>query len=267
MNINKEQIQEDLKSIKKFPLLFILTVITLVVPISIGIWLFMKNIIYNPRLENYESIIRLKNESIDKLKADYGNLIRLKDTIRINDTIRIPEEKVRHISQPNTQPPVQINGNNAVVSQGQFGGQTANTIYNQQPVARTIANYRLKLIEELNKIEPIDYEIQVLANDMESWNLAAEIKDAFESAGWSKKAIIKGYGGIYPPGFTVCRDKATKQSEDITVLLSEAGLKGTLVDDFKKKCCNKIEIFIGPNPDNYSNTKMPEAHLVPREFK
>lgn len=259
----RKSIKEEIDIILKTPKVFIITAVFI-----FGIcWLLFDRVIYKTRLDSANAIIQSKSETIKRLKTDYSNLIKFKDTVRIKDTIRIVDDKIRHVSQPKTQPTVQINGNNAVVSQGQYGGQTANTIYNQRPVARTITNYRTNLIDKLNKIEPIDYDLQVLANDMESWNLAVEIKDVFESAGWPKKPIIKGYGGIYPPGLAICRDKATKQSEEITAIFMEAGLKVAFFDDFKKEHCNKLEIFIGPNPDNYSNPQMPETHLVPREFK
>lgn len=153
-----------------------------------------------------------------------------------------------------------------VVSQYQSGGQTAKSIYNynERPTARTIKDHRDQIIQELKKVEPIDYQIEVLTGDWEAINLATEIKSAFDSAGWNKGSEIRrGIGGTYPPGFAVAYDKPTKQSEIITVALVNAGLYGGIYPDFKQE---KLKIFIGPNPDTYTGSK-PELQWVPRQFK
>ena len=262
--IDRKGLENEISIILKTPRMFIITIIIL----SGLFYLLFDKVIYKTILDNYESIIKMRDESIQKCQSDYNALLKRKDTLKLHDTIRIENEKTKHDftqQESSKQPLIQNYGNGSIVTQNQKGGE--NSVYNERPIARTIKGYRDKMIEELKKLKPIDYGIDVLANDMESWNLAVEIKNAFESAGWKKQNIRRGFGGIYPPGFTVCRDKETKQSEIITVLLLEAGLKGALMDDFKKEHCDKIRIYLGPNPDNYLNTPPQNIEMVPRKFK
>lgn len=161
----------------------------------------------------------------------------------------------------NGQQPDQLTGGN-VVSLNQSGEQTTRNIINERPTARTIKGHRDLVIQELKRVEPIDYDIQALMNDMESYNLACEIKSAMDSAGWRNGQIIRGLGGVYPQGFGVAYDKPTSQSETITAALVDAGLFGGICPDWKQQ---KLEIFIGPNPDNYAEPK-PKLEWVRRKF-
>lgn len=166
------------------------------------------------------------------------------------------------IEDPNSQTDRVINVNSEVVSINQSGGQTANTIINKKPRKRSLSHARDMFISELSKIEPIDYDIQVLMNDMEANSLAQEVKEVFHTAGWNKGEIIKGLGGVYHPGIAISRNIPTKQSEVITVLFIKAGLFCAILDELRG---SKLQIYIGPNPDAYQNNG-PEIQWKKQQF-
>jgi hypothetical protein len=260
VKLNKEEVRKEIKVIKHFPCLFALTVIGIILPLSGGIYLVVDKI-YKTRLESDNEIIRLKNEQIDKIKTDCNNIQKTKDTIKNF------EEKTSYAPQKKNQsiPNVSIHGNDNVVSQNQSGGQTAHTIYNERPVSRTIKKYQNQLIEELKKIQPIDYDIVVASGDREAYDLAIEIKNAFDSAGWiNKRDVNINIGGTYPPGIGIRRDKATRQSELITLTLYNMGLNARMIPKFEG---NNLWIYVGPNPDNYVGGHSGDVVLKKREFE
>jgi hypothetical protein len=148
------------------------------------------------------------------------------------------------VEEPNSEMSSIVNVNSEVVSINQSGGQTARTIINQKPIQRTLKHARSTIISELKNIEPIDYDIQILMNDMEANNLAEEIKEIFHNAGWTKGEIIRGMGGVHPSGITISRNTPTKQSEVITVLFINAGLYCAMWPELRG---TKLGIYIGPN--------------------
>jgi hypothetical protein len=77
MRIDKDKITKEMRIIKRFPCLFVLTVLTVLAPISGAIWFITDQLIYKTRLENSESSNRYYK---DKMQ-------RSKDTIIIRDTI------------------------------------------------------------------------------------------------------------------------------------------------------------------------------------
>ena len=155
-----------------------------------------------------------------------------------------------------------INGD-VVVSTNQSGGQTAKTIINQRPVGRSLKHTREAIIKELKKYEPIDYDIHVLMNDMEAYSLATEIRDILVVAGWPSRKIIRGMGGVYPPGFTVTTNKPSKLSEIMTLVLFNSGLRGGLLEELRG---TKLCIYVGPNPDSYTGQSKPDLYFEPRSF-
>jgi len=155
-----------------------------------------------------------------------------------------------------------IIANPEVISINQSGGQIAKTIINQKPDRRTISHARDMFIAELSKIYPIDYQIQVLMNDMEANSLAKEIKEIFNSAGWSHGDIISGMGGVYPPGITISRHVPCKESEVITELFLKAGLFCAIWPELRGSC---LQIYIGPNPDVYRGGN-PNIQWKKKEF-
>jgi hypothetical protein len=82
MNTPRKTIQDEMNTILKAPRIYAVTIIIL----GGLVWLLFNNVIYKTRLESANSIIQSKTESIDKLKADYSQLLKMKDTIRIRDT-------------------------------------------------------------------------------------------------------------------------------------------------------------------------------------
>jgi hypothetical protein len=153
--------------------------------------------------------------------------------------------------------------NAEVISINQSGGQTAKTIINERPVARSLRNAREAIVMELRKHDPVEYEIHVLMNDIEANNLAKELQDILYSAGWTDGRILQELGGTYPPGFTVSRDKPSKASEVITLVLYNSGLKGAMWPELRG---NKLCIYIGPNPDNYTGDFGRRYVFKPKEF-
>jgi hypothetical protein len=151
-----------------------------------------------------------------------------------------------------------------VFSQNQSGGQTAKTIINKRPKARTIKHARNKIISELKTVEPEYYKIYVLMNDMEAQNLATEIKDVMDTAGWTDGKIEQRLGGKYPPGFTVSCNKPSKAGEVITLALYNSGLHGAMWSELRGE---HLVIYIGPHPDTYSGDFKQNIKLTPREFE
>jgi hypothetical protein len=156
-----------------------------------------------------------------------------------------------------------FNINADVISINQSGGQTAKTIVNHRPVRRTLSHAKNAIIAELRKCNPVELELHTLMNDIEAFELAKEIKEIFDTAGWTTNNIIQGLGGVYPPGFLVTREKPSRESEIITLVLYNSGLKGSLMCEPRgvKHC-----IYIGPHPDNYTGESNNNVYFGPREF-
>jgi hypothetical protein len=124
MNTPRKTIQDEMNTILKAPRIYAVTIIIL----GGLVWLLFNNVIYKTRLESANSIIQSKTESIDKLKADYSQLLKMKDTIRIRDTITVSGKSERQVTKLKASPSVQVTGNNAVVSQNQSGGITTGAV-------------------------------------------------------------------------------------------------------------------------------------------
>ena len=139
--------------------------------------------------------------------------------------------------------------NSTVISLNQSGGQTAKTIVNQRPSKRSFKPHKDLIKYWLNQSPPTAYEIHILMNDLETADLAKELKEIMDEAGWADGEIIKGLGGYYPAGITITRDKESIQSQNILEAIFRTGLKNvTGQAEFKG---DKIRIYIGPNSDNY----------------
>lgn len=139
--------------------------------------------------------------------------------------------------------------NSTVVSINQSGGQTAKTIINQKQIRRTFKPHKDLIKTWLKLTPPTAYAIQILMNDLEAFDLAKELKEIFDEAGWPDGNIIKGLGGYYPPGITITRDKESEQSNNILEVIYRTGLKNVTGQAAFKG--DRIGIYIGPNPDNY----------------
>jgi hypothetical protein len=137
----------------------------------------------------------------------------------------------------------------AIVIKNNIGGQVAHTIINQKPLKRTFKPHKDLITSFLSQTAPYPYVIHILMNDMETSDLAIELKAIFDDAGWTEGSIIKGMGGHYPAGITVTREKETVQSDNVLEAIFRTGLKNVTGEE--KKDVGKIGIYIGPNPDNY----------------
>jgi hypothetical protein len=87
-------------------------------------------------------------------------------------------------------------------------------------------------------------------NDLETADLAKELKEIMDEAGWTDGNVIKGLGGYYPAGITITRDKESEQSNNVLEGIFRTGFKNVTGQAEYKG--DRIGIYIGPNPDNYA---------------
>lgn len=137
----------------------------------------------------------------------------------------------------------------SVVSINQSGGQVARTIINQRPQKRSFTGQEELIGSFLRRVSPYPYEIHVLMNDIETADLARELKSIFDAAGWVDGKIVKGLGGYYPAGITVTRDKDSEAADTVLEALFRTGFKNVTGQAAVKGAA--IGVYIGPNPDAY----------------
>jgi hypothetical protein len=158
-----------------------------------------------------------------------------------------------------------INSPGAIISQNQTGGQIAHKIINQKPDRRTFKPHRNLITSFLKKAPPCPFEIHILMNDLEVADLAKELIEIFDEAGWKDGFVVKGLGGYYPPGVTVTRDQESKQSDNILEAIFRTGFKN--VTGAERKILAKSESISAPTPTITGNNQSYNQQSTFKQFK
>jgi hypothetical protein len=148
-----------------------------------------------------------------------------------------------------TSPSVVVEGpvaGSVIISQGQMGGQVAHQITNLGPQPRKLAAEAIdSLVRELSRLPRQRYEIETVHGDSEARNLAFQINDALQRAGWSSTAFASSLFPQPITGLEVSAPSSTREVEAIVSLLSNAGLSTRLK---VLPTLTQVHILVGTQP-------------------
>ena len=139
---------------------------------------------------------------------------------------------------------VNVSGHDNVVSVGQSGGQTARNIVNVGTQQRTLQNADTSaFLDWLRQNPNSEIKVTALLGNAESFQLAAELKELFESAGWKVDGISQAVYGEVPKGIKM-KGKASDQGT-----LKEIGQRilnmGLQTEGWLDESASGIEIVVG----------------------
>jgi hypothetical protein len=168
------------------------------------------------------------------------------------------DRKIKHLSPPISRPTVtkkealvsqqtaSIFAPNSNIFYGTNTGTVNQTITNELPQQRTIAQDKLNLIQtELSKHRGESMHIVCTMNDQEAFSFASQLKSLFESSGWSVDSIE--FALFVPPikGATIAINNKSDEPEAkyIYYLFKDAGF--TFRAEVDKDSLQKIKLKIG----------------------
>lgn len=133
-----------------------------------------------------------------------------------------------------------------IFSQGQMGGQTAHSITNIGPQPREVSTATANaLIAELLQYPGEQFDLTTLAGDLEAHQLAHQLENILNLAGWSTSGTAHAmFLSSLPRGVVLQTPKRTTQALILLNWLHRAGLQPT---GEINETLERIEVIVGAN--------------------
>jgi hypothetical protein len=134
--------------------------------------------------------------------------------------------------------------NRSVTSHNQMGGQTAYEITNVGPQPRKISEASASaLVAELSQHPNEQCTIDAIIGDTDAYQLAQQLKNVLNQAGWSVSGVSHMISEPPPKGVTVRLSKETPQAAIILInRLNQVGLQPT---GYRHANYEQIEVIVG----------------------